>query len=190
MNVQTSTCLSENENRYSWPCRLHTHRHAALKSQQNCRQSYCTNYKLFPHFSLIIRSIERCFKQKLLCPNKICALPCTILGMASRRSTLTVYHRIPHFIDIRGHVSGNTHPNGQTRPSYYAHMSRIDFLRSTHEIGSALARMARSGSRQVDPRLLSVTMRHSTGNLCNLCSEGHTIWHLRVRSCDHLLAIH
>lgn len=112
----------------------------------------------------------------------MCILPCIILVMASRRSTLTVYHRIPHFIFIRGHVSENTHPNGQTRPSYYAHMSRIDFLRSTHEMGSALTRMARSGSRQVDPRPLSVTMiRHSTGNLCNLCSEEHTIWHLRVR---------
>jgi len=143
MNIQIFTvlCRSENENRYSWPC-LHTHRHAALKSQQNYRQSYCTNYKLFPHFSLIIRSSERRFKQKLLYPSKICILPCTILVTASRCSTLTVQHRIPHFIDIRGHVSENTHPNGQARPSYYAHMSRIDFLRSTHEIGSALTRMA------------------------------------------------
>lgn len=118
MNIQIFTvlCRSENENRYSWPCRLHTHRHAALKSQQSYRQSYCTNYKLFLHLSLIIRSIERSFKQKLLFPNMICILPCIIHVTASRCSTLTVHHRLLHFIDIRGHVSENTHPDRRVLP--------------------------------------------------------------------------
>jgi hypothetical protein len=58
-------------------------------------------HELLPHFKLIIRSIERCFKQKLLCPNKICILPCTILVTASRCSTFnclppnTTFHRLP-----------------------------------------------------------------------------------------------
>ena len=55
-------CRSESENQNSLPS-SHTHRHAALKCQQHYRQSHCISHKLFPQFSLIIRNIEKCFKQ-------------------------------------------------------------------------------------------------------------------------------
>lgn len=83
---------------------VYTHRHAVLKSQQNYRQSYCKNYKLFPYFSLIIRSIERCFKQKLVRPNTICIFFffCAILVTESRgfTSTTTEYHTSSTSVDL------------------------------------------------------------------------------------------
>jgi hypothetical protein len=126
---------------HSSPCHSRTHRHAALKSQQLYRQPLCTGLKLFPYFSLIIRNTEKYFKQKPVCPNKIRILPCTVLVITSSRITSTVNDCIPNF-DFRGVVSEIRYPNGQARPSYYAHMSRMHFVKSTHEIGSALTRMA------------------------------------------------